>query len=405
MNNTQVIPLDDAFRIVDETLAGIMPAAETVSVREAIGRTLLADQVSRLDLPPFNKSAMDGYAIIEGDERDEYRLLETVPAGSVGQAKLVSGAAVKVMTGAAVPEGAGTVIMVEYTEEADGIVKVSKHGGKPNICLKAEDVRRGQTILSAGTTLDALDIANLIGCGVGEVEVAPRIRVAVISTGDEIVDSPTDLAPGKIMNSNGPMLAGLARRFGLEVVSEKVLPDDRAATVAGLRSALDRSDIVVFSGGVSVGDFDFVLDAISDVGLTVHFARVKVKPGKPLTYATTASWPPKIVFGLPGNPVSVFLSFHTFVLRAVALLSGARPMIREFTLRLAADFKRGKPGRAQYVPCRLGRDGTIEQIEFHGSAHLTALSQADGFFFIPFGVGALSAGNEVAFLPLMSAWK
>ena len=405
MNNMQTIKLDDAMRIVDETLAGIVPAGETIPVRQAIGRTLRADQVSRLDLPPFDKSAMDGYAIMAGDERDEYRLLETVPAGSVGKEKLTPGTAVRIMTGAAVPEGTGKVIMVEYTEENDGIVKVSDHRGKPNICLKAEDVRRGQAVLAAGTTLDPLDIANLIGCGVTQVEVAPRIRVAVISTGDEIVDSPADLAPGKIMNSNGPMLAGLARRFGLEVVSEEILPDDRAATVAGLRSAVERADVVVMSGGVSVGDFDFVLDAMSDAGLTVHFARVRVKPGKPLTYATTGGSPPRIVFGLPGNPVSVFLTFHTFVLRAVALLAGARPLIGEFTLPLAENFKRRKAGRAQYVPCRLGSNGTIEQIEFHGSAHLTALSEADGFFFVPFGVEALSAGDGVKFLPLMSAWK
>ena len=406
-NNNALIPLEEAYRIVDETLADAKLPGQTISVRLAAGRVLLNDEVSRLDLPPFDKSAMDGYAILNDDERNEYRLLETVPAGRVGTAELVPGATVKVMTGSGVPAGTGKVVMIEQTEERDGIVRVLSHKGTPNICRKAEDVHCGQTILSAGTKLSALDVANLIGCGITEVEVASALRVAIISTGDEIVDSPDLLLPGKIMNTNGPLLAGLSKEFGFEVVSEESLPDDRDATLNALRLALERADAVMLSGGVSVGEFDFVSDALADLGLTVHFSRVAVKPGKPMTYATApgAGAAAKVVFGLPGNPVSVLLMFHLFVLRAAALMTGQRAPLREFTLRLAADFKRWKTRRAEYLPCRLAPNATIEQIEFHGSAHLTALTHADGFFVVPQGTAALSAGDDVVFVPIGSTCR
>ena len=214
-----MIPLEEALEIVDRTLAQVrLPGeGETLPVRQALDRALLDDAVSMLDLPPFDKSAMDGYAVLDGDERDEYDLLGTVGAGQVCEYRLVPGSAVKVMTGAPVPEGAGRVVMVEYADERDGKVAIHRHGGATNICRKAEDVRRGDVILPAGSTLGVLEISNLIGCGVMEARVHRAVRVAIIATGDEIVDDPDHIAPGKIMNANGPMLAGLARQFGFEV--------------------------------------------------------------------------------------------------------------------------------------------------------------------------------------------
>lgn len=397
MNDTdKMIPLDEALRIVDETLADVRLPTERVPVRDALGRALAADQVSRLDLPPFNKSAMDGYAILPDDERDEYRLLETIAAGELGAKQLVPGCTVKVMTGAAVPEGTGRVIIVEHADEKGDLVRVHKHGGPANICPKAEDVRVGDTVLPAGTTLRALAIANLISCGVSEVEVARRVRVAIVSTGDEIVDSPELLTLGKIMNANGPLLAGLAREHGIEVVSEEVVADDRNATAAVMRFALERADVLLISGGVSAGDFDFVIEALSDVGLRLHFSRVAIKPGKPMTYASGGG---KVVLGLPGNPASAYLTFHLFALRVTALLTGAPHEMREFSLRLARDLKRRRAERREYMPCRLTEEGFVEPLEYHGSAHLTALTDADGFFVVPIGVAELAAGDEVTFVP------
>ncbi|MCL5103473.1 MAG: molybdopterin molybdotransferase MoeA [Armatimonadetes bacterium] len=390
------IPLDEALRLLDAAMSGIRVGRETLPVREARGRTVLADQHSVLDLPAFDKSAMDGFAVLAGDDRDEYRLLETIPAGHVGTMPLTPGMAVKVMTGAAVPEGTGKVIMVEHAQENGDTVRILKHDGKSNISRKGEDVRVGDVVIRAGTVLGSLEIANLISCGIMEVEAAKPVRVAVIATGDEIVDSPALLGPGKIMNSDGPMLSGLAADFGLELMSERKLSDNKLSTEAAIRQAMDEADIVILSGGVSVGEFDYVLDALADIGLTVHFSRVAVKPGKPTVFATTGG---KAVFGLPGNPVSVFLMFHLFVLRAAALMSGAVPDKREFRLRLACDMKKGKADRLLYVPARLTNNGTLEPVPFHGSAHLAALTCADGFVIVS-PEQDLRTGDEVRFMPI-----
>lgn len=230
----------------------------------------------------------------------------------------------------------------------------------------------------------------------------PPVRLAVLSTGDEIADDPADLAPGRIMNANGPMLAHLAADHGLRVVVERTVPDDVEQTVSALREALAAADIVAISGGVSVGDLDCVLEAFSRVGLKVHFSRIAVKPGKPTVFATGGG---KVVFGLPGNPVSVCVMFHLFVLRATRLLCGIPPRLREIRLPLASDLRRREADRLGFAPARLTETGAVEPLEYHGSAHLLALSRADGFFSVPAGVSELSAGEQVAFIALSEPYR
>lgn len=392
-----LIPLDNALRIVQESLEGCTLPSQRVAIRQSLGRILAADQFSQLDLPPFNKSAMDGFAILAGDERPSYRVLETVAAGNVPTQRIEPGMAVKVMTGAPVPPGTGQVIQVEHVRLEEDTICVVKRGKDPNICPQGEDVRRGDRVLAAGTRLGPLDVANLIGCGIAEVEVFRPVRIAIFSTGDEILDDPAALGPGKIMNTNGPLLAGLAVRFGFEVVGEESLCDQREIIVSALRAALGRADIVVFSGGVSVGDFDFVGGALADAGLQLHFNTVAVKPGRPMTFASA---PGKAVFGLPGNPVSVFLMFHVFVLRAAARMTGSDWPMREFTMPLGVEFRRRRAERLEYVPCRIEGDGTLRPVEFHGSAHLTGLTEADGFFIVPVDVSSLAARQAVRFMPV-----
>ena len=408
------VTLAEAQQIVDEAVPRAATAVQTVPVRAAAGRVLLGDQDSRLDLPPFDKSAMDGYAIRAGDERRQYRLLETVAAGQTPRATLEPGTTVKVMTGAPVPPGTGKVVMREFTDEAGDCVHIHRHDGRNNICARGEDVRVGDVIAAAGRTLDAVDVANLVACGVTEVPVAAAVRVAVVSTGDEIVDDPAALAPGKIMNANGPLLAGLARACGLDVVGERSVGDDLPATAAALGESLAAADVVVLSGGVSVGDFDYVPAAFEQVGLHVHFSSVAIKPGRPTVFATRPPQPARqteateaaarpagrIVFGLPGNPVSACLMFHLFVLRAAARLSGAKAAPRQPRLPLARGYRRRNADRMGFVPGRLTDDATIEPLEYHGSAHLLALSRADGFFAVPLNICELAAGEVVSFVPL-----
>jgi molybdopterin molybdotransferase len=394
--------LDDALGIVDRTLSDGRISRRSVAARDALGQTLAADQVSRLPLPPFDKAAMDGYAILNGDVRDRYRVLETVMAGNVPTASLRPGTAVKVMTGAPLPSNAGQVIPIEHVRAQAGDIEVTRPTNTRNICLQGEDVRVGDVILRAGVRLGALEIANLISCGITEVDVFRPVRLAVLSTGDEIVDDPSRLGPGKIMNANGPMLALLGRRFAMDVVIEESIPDDRSATIEAISTAIEQADVVVLSGGVSVGDRDFVGAALADAGLCVHFSAVAVKPGRPLTFATR---PHVAVFGLPGNPVSVYVMFHLFVLRAAARLCGSPPPLREITVGLGCEFRRRATDRVEFVPARIVADGSVIPVEYHGSAHLTALAEAEGFVVVPGGVARLSAGQHVRFLPAMKGWR
>jgi len=396
-----VIPLDHALRIVDETLAGAVLPCQSVPTRQAAGRVLACEQCSCVDLPPFDKAAVDGYAIRATDCGGEYAMAATIAAGQLAAGPLRPGEAVKVMTGAPVPQGTERVVMQEDAELCGETVRL-KPRGPSNFCKQGEDMRRGGVVLPAGTSLRPLDVANLVGCGISSVEVVRRPRVSIISTGNEIVDDPALLSPGKIMNTNGPLLAGLCAAHGLDVVSETAAPDTPQDARAATRIALGQADIVILSGGVSVGQFDFVLDALSQIGLRVHFSRLAVKPGKPTVFATRenkASVLP-VVLGLPGNPVAVFLMFHLFVLRAAGHLTGAAVAPRAFSLALAAPFKRRHGERAEFVPARLTREGRVEPIAYHGSAHLLALTRADGFFSAPAGSTELAAGEVVEFLML-----
>ena len=391
----QTIPLSMALRMIDEVLGGVRLSTNVVPARRALGRTAVGDYVSRLELPPFDKAAMDGFAVMSGDEHASYRLLETVPAGAVPTMKLQPGTATKVMTGAPLPEGTGKVIVVEDAFTVDETVRVRRHDKAANICVRGEDVRVGDLIVRGPAVLGPIQIANLIACGIEHVEVYARPRVSILATGSEIADSTAELRPGRIMNSNGPMLAALCRTHEMEVVGESIVPDERRATAAAIRHALDNSDIVVLSGGVSVGDFDFVCQALADAGLRLYFGGVAVKPGRPATFAAGEGKP---VFGLPGNPVSVYLGFHLFVLRAVRLLTGSQADGRTMTLPLAKDYGRRRAGRTAYVPFRLSEDGKVMPLENHGSADIRALLQADGFFIVPEGTDAICASHSVAVL-------
>lgn len=391
----RIVSLEQAFEMIAKHISRLDLPSETVAAADAMGKSIVEDQVSVLDLPGFNKSAMDGYAVLEGDERDEYDLLEMVAAGQVPTKKLTPGACTKIMTGAPVPDGAGKVIMVEKTSEEGGKVRVLSHAGSNNICPQGEDVRRGDVILRAPMVLGALQIANLVSAGITEVKVSRRIRASVISTGDEIVDSADELGPGKIMNSNGPLLAGLCAEHGLDVVSNVSVADDLDATTAALRDALDAADIVLLSGGVSAGDLDFVPEAMKRAGIEMHFDRLAVKPGRPMTFGSHEG---RAVFGFPGNPVAVYLMFGLLALRTAGLMMGRKCPIRFIKLKLASDYRRKKSDRLGFLPCRLGADGTIEPAEYHGTAHLRSLLDSDGFFAVPKGVNELSAGQTVDFV-------
>jgi len=381
---------------VDAACQNITLPTERLPLHQAHGRILAVDAASQIDLPPFDRSAVDGYALPAGEEQPEYALLETIAAGRPGRAELAPGTAVKVMTGAPVPPGTARVAMIEYAREKDGRVRIDKFPAESNVRRRAEDLRAGQVILHKGQALGALEISTLTACAVSEVETYVPPAVFVISTGDEIVDRVEDLSPGKIMNSNGPLLRGLAEEHHLLVKGQVTVRDDPAKIEEALREGMRLADVVVLSGGVSVGDCDYVPDTMKKLGLAIHFNRVAVKPGKPTTFATRDR---KIVFGLPGNPVAVYVMFHLVVLRAVARLSHKVLRPTELQVTMARSYQRGSAARLAFVPAVITPEGSVESVDYHGSGHLTALVRADGFMVVPQGIAKIEAGEKARFLP------
>jgi molybdopterin molybdotransferase len=391
-----MISLEEAFRRLDAACENVTRPSERLPLERAHGRILAADVASGIDLPPFDRSAVDGYALPAGEEQAEYSVVETVTAGRPGRTQLAPGEAVKVMTGAPVPPGTARVAKVEHSHEKDGRVRIDRYPAQSNVCRRAEDLRAGQVILERGQALGALEIATLIGCAVGEVEVYVPPGIFVISTGDEIVDRPEDLSPGKIINSNGPLLRGLAEEHRLIVKGQVSVGDDLEKIETELGQAIRSADLVLLSGGVSVGDCDYVPEVMKRLGLTIHFNRVAVQPGKPTTFAARES---KLVFGLPGNPVAVYVMFHLMVLRAVARLSHQPSLPAQIEVTMARTYERRSTARLAFVPARFTTEGSAETVVYHGSGHLTALVHADGFLVVPQGIAKIEAGEKVRFLP------
>jgi molybdopterin molybdotransferase len=396
--NTAMIPFEEALRRLDEAVSPLRLDTETLPVRASLSRVLRAPARARLALPPFDKSAVDGYALPDqGCEGEEYRLLETVHAGEIGSLPLLPGTTVKVMTGAPVPAGTERVVMVEHTQEADGRVRLMRSNGGANVCRRGEDLEPGDLVANAGRTISPLALGNLVAAGIVEVEVSRPMRVAILSSGNEIAEDFDTLAPGRIMDSNGPMLSALATSHGMAVTLTGRMPDEPGATRAAIGRGLEVADLVVISGGVSEGDSDFVTPALRELGLAPLFTRVAVKPGKPVTFAADGR---RLVLALPGNPVSAWLMFHLLGLRTAAHLLGKPPESRSFRLRLATPFTRRDAQRQEFVPARLDDAACCSPVPYHGSAHLGALTGTDGFFAVPLGVKMLPAGSEVRFLPL-----
>lgn len=371
-----------------------------IAVQNSYGEILAEDQFSALDLPPFAKSAMDGYAIFAQDKRNRYQVIETVPAGKAPQNRLHFGAAIKVMTGSPVPTGAIKVIPIEdVLEEKGGYIAVHRWGDRMHVCHKAEDVRSGDLILKKGTKLGALEIANLIACGITEIPVFDKIRIAILVTGDEIVDDPSALIFGKIMNSNGPLLQALCHKHQVEVVSYRIVPDDLFALIESINTAAKTVSLILLTGGVSMGDFDLVKRALYEAQFDIHFASVAIKPGKPNTFATH-NRNGCIALGMPGNPVAVFLSFYLFALNIIYCLYGQKPLYNFILLPLAKAFKHRRIDRMSFVPCRLNTRGLLETVEYHGTAHLSALINFDGFFIVDPSIDIIAEGAKVQFLKI-----
>jgi molybdopterin molybdotransferase len=395
------------LRSIDEALAlvldGIAPLdAETVGIAEAGGRVAAGPARSAVDLPPFDRSAMDGYAVRSADcvEGAELRLAGGVAAGEVPDTALAPGTAARISTGAALPDGADAVLQSEHAE-VRGDVLVSAEDVAPgrHVRYRGEDVHAGDELAAAGERLTLPRMSALASAGVGTVVVHRRPRVAVLVTGSELLPLGAPPEPGRIHESNALMIRLLAERAGAVVLDPVMVPDDRAATVEAVRAGLE-ADVLVVSGGVSVGPHDHVRPAFADCGVEEVFWRVRIRPGKPVWFGRRGD---TLVFGLPGNPLSSIVCFSVFIAPALRRLAGerdARPDLERGRLAVPAA---ASDGRTTFLTSRLapGADGVLEATPTaRQGSHMTgALGESDGFAVVPDGP-ELPAGAAVDLLRL-----
>jgi len=388
---------------IEQLLAQATAVAEPepVELAAAAGRVLAQDLASPLDVPGFDNSAMDGYALhsrdLEAARNAGLPVTQRITAGSVGE-RLQPGCAARIFTGAPLPEGADTVVMQEHCRAADERVWIETTAtAGANIRPRGNDIAAGDTVLERGTLLQAAHLGLAASVGIGTVEVSRRLRVGVFSTGDELVEPGKPLAPGHIYNSNRYQLNALLMAQGCEVLDLGSIADDFNSTREALLQAAAQADLVMTTGGVSVGEEDHVKAALQTVGeLTLW--RIRMKPGKPLAFGRIGDTP---FIGLPGNPVSVFVTFLLIARPYLQALQGrtdARP--RRYPVRAGFDYRASQ--RREYVRVRLhdGADGmpVAETFSRQGSDVLSSVAWANGLAEIPEDA-TVQAGDTVSFLP------
>jgi len=373
--------------------------AETVSLSAALGRVLSETVVAPHDVPSFANSAMDGFAVRGDDVATDDAVLEVVADVAAGQTTATpvqEGQAVKIMTGAPMPDGADTVVRVEDTEEADGKVTI-RVATAPGTSVRPPggDVAAGSTVFPAGARLSAPHIGVLATIGVTTPRVARRPRVAVMSTGDELVSPDTEtLAPGMIRDSNRPMILELVADAGADPLDFGRIPDDPDSLRAALGHAAAEADAIVTSGGVSMGEFDVTKMVLKDEA-DVEFFPVAMKPGKPQGFGLVGARP---FFGLPGNPVSVLVSFEQFVRPALLAMQGATALLRPRVMGVAGVRMQSDPAKEEFVRARFANDAIPPEVVptgGQGSHVLSGAANADVFAVVPRDVGEIAVGDEV----------
>jgi len=388
---SSLIAIDEARRRV---LAEVRPlGAEAVDLERALGRVLAEELSAPGHVPPFDSSAMDGFALVAGPAA-ELPVVGESRAGHPYSEVLEKGVAVRISTGAVVPEGADVVVPVERTEDDGERVRVPGLEPGQNIRRAGEDLLAGEVVLRAGTPLGPAELGVAASIGRAQLSCAARPRVALVVTGDELVPPGEPLAPGRIYSSNGFALAGQVERAGAELVSRASAPDTAEGTRQALDAALAGADVVCVSGGVSVGQHDHVRGAMGELGVEERFWGVSLRPGKPTWFGVRDE---VLAFGLPGNPVSAMVTFQLFVRPALAALQGADPAARRITAQLDEAVPRN-PRREEAVRVRLSGDGALRATPTgpQGSHQLTSMLGADGLALIPAGDGELAAGESVA---------
>jgi molybdopterin molybdotransferase len=390
-----MITYEEALEIV--LLNSYLLEKETVPILESPGRVLAENVYSDINMPPFNRSAVDGFACKKEDIALELEVNETIRAGSFPSKKINTGQCTRIMTGAPVPEGADCVLMVEETVEiAPDRIKFFGTKVKANISPFAEDIREGDCVLKAGTMIAPQHIAIMAAVGYVYPLVSCRPKVAVIATGDEIVEPHLKPGVSQIRNSNGYQLTIQASQAGVLSEYIGIAPDNEEDTFSFLTGAMEKADVVILTGGVSMGTFDFVPKIFEKAGVEILFRTIAVQPGKPTIFGIKGN---KRIFGLPGNPVSSFTIFEILAKPLLWNMMGIEIPVRNLRLPLGIDYQRKRNDRMQWLPVEL-KDGKAYPLEYHGSAHIFSLAAADAVAAIPLGITDLKAGDLIDVRPL-----
>ncbi|HXK11138.1 MAG TPA: gephyrin-like molybdotransferase Glp [Vicinamibacteria bacterium] len=399
-----MLPVEKALETVLAEVSSL--PHEDVALADAVSRVLAEDVRSDIDLPPFDRAAMDGYAVRSGDVAAAPAALEVIGEVRAGQwpdLPVGPGQAVRIMTGAPVPPGADAVQQVEKTQPLDEfrVTLLAAVAPGANVALRGSEVRAGDVVLTRGRVIDPAAVAVLASAGHSRVRVARRPVVAVLVTGDEIVDVSAAPGPGQIRNGNGPALLALARAAGGDARPLGVAPDRQEAIEAALRPAL-AADVLLVSGGVSAGDYDLVEPALLDLGARFLFTKVAIRPGAPLVFGRIGK---TLVFGLPGNPVSTQVTFDVFVRPALRKMQGARVLARPRVGVELLEPVHNRSGRTSHVPVRVrSEDGRLvaRPVRSMGSADLTAHARANALVVIGAGRSHAEAGETAEALLLGS---
>ena len=385
------MPFDKALKIVLDSAHKL--GSERVDIAKSTNRILAEDVVSDVDMPPRDISVFDGYACRRQDLANELKIIETIRAGMPPKKKVGPNQCAKIMTGATVPRGANCVFMVELAGNSTvGTIRFIGEKTDDNIRPQGRDIKAGQVVLRSGARIRPQDIAVLAMVGHTEVLVAKRPTVGIIATGDELVEPQSKPSPWRLRNSNSPQLAAQLEDVGA-VVTDYGIAKDTAGDIDGtFKKASSENDVVLLSGGVSVGDFDLVPGILRKNNIELLFDKIALKPGKPTVFGVSKNL---YCFGLPGNPVSAFVVFELLVKPFLFKLMGHDYAPPNVKMPLDETISRKNTERQRWMPINITDAGTLKKVEYHDSGHIYALCGADGLVCMDVGVAEIPKGTAV----------
>lgn len=388
------------FSDIEQQISNLTPVfeVEAISLKDAFGRVIQEDVLADTDMPPFRKSAMDGYACRMEDIQNELEVLEIINAGKVPSFEIAPNTCSKIMTGAMIPAGADCVFKIEESE-LTGVNRVlcTNPKTKTNICQQGEDYKTDEVLLTKGTIVNVSQMAVLAGAGYSKIRVSALPKVAVIATGSELVEPQIALSPGKIRNSNASQLVTQLKKINIPADYLGIATDDFQELTKIFSGAIEKYDYLFFTGGASNGDFDLIPGILKAHNFSLFWNNTGIKPGNPMTFAQREN---KFCFGLSGNPVSSMVQFEMIVKPVVYQLLGANYQPLRIKTGLAADYRRRQADRLELVPVAINTDGQADLIPFNGAAHINALAIANALMEVPQGKNELLKGEMVYVRPL-----